>query len=493
MAQARYENLVGSLLADLATQTRVGDVYEDLYLGDHQSTTITEAFVEKFGEQTRELTSNWCGLIVDAAAGRLRVEGFQWPDLGSDVEGADPVANEIWEYNGLGSQQASAHTTMVYAGRSYLLAQPPLPGSKIAQLTVEHYSQAYTRMDPANPTRALAGILVYPEYGDDGTLAGERITVFLPDRTIRLQRKREMQRGVGWVLGRLIPRSGYPLIDEQTNPLGVVPLNPMNNKTLSLAAGPKLAGRRLMPGTLSDLHPVAPLQAFLKKGMAELAVLGDFASFPQRFATGIDIPTDPVTGDELDREEWAASIARLWAVPDKDAKFGEFPAQDGSGIIAKIAMLVQHMAAQSRTPPHYLLGQLVNISGDALTAAEAGLSERVGEKKEPAGGTWERSMRAACGFQGDMQRFGDRRCGTVWADHQVRSPAQTTDAVVKRVQAGILSRATAMQQLGMSPSQVTRELALLEAEAPEPAPVPSPSVLELPPGAPAPVVPASAA
>ena len=48
----------------------------------------------------------------------------------------------------------------------------------------------------------------------------------------------------------------------------------------------------------------------------------------------------------------------MWAVENSDAKFGNFAVSDLTTYVRSIEMLVQHVAAQTRTPPHYLLGKL---------------------------------------------------------------------------------------------------------------------------------------
>ena len=53
-------------------------------------------------------------------------------------------------------------------------------------------------------------------------------------------------------------------------------------------------------------------------------------------------------------------------------------------------MLIQHVAAQTRTPPHYLLGAMGSFpSGESLKATETGLVAKVRRKMLSFGEGWE--------------------------------------------------------------------------------------------------------
>lgn len=52
-----------------------------------------------------------------------------------------------------------------------------------------------------------------------------------------------------------------------------------------------------------------------------------------------------------------------------DAKFGAFPATDLSGYHASLTMAIQHMAATAQVPPHHILGEINNLSAEALESA----------------------------------------------------------------------------------------------------------------------------
>jgi hypothetical protein len=74
-------------------------------------------------------------------------------------------------------------------------------------------------------------------------------------------------------------------------------------------------------------------------------------------------------------------------------RFGQFAQTDLTVFVKAVEMLVQHIASQTRTPPHYfaLTGQFP--SGDAIKSAETGLVAKVRRKMRPLRRGWEEVIR----------------------------------------------------------------------------------------------------
>jgi hypothetical protein len=94
-------------------------------------------------------------------------------------------------------------------------------------------------------------------------------------------------------------------------------------------------------------------------------------------------------------------------------------------------MSIRHLAAVSQTPPHYLLGQIANLSAEALTAAETALSRKVEEFKHSFGESWERVFRLAAEMEGEISSAEDFEGEVKWRDMENRSMAQAADALGK--------------------------------------------------------------
>lgn len=443
------DELTTGLEAKLEEQARYAEKWESYYVGKSRHRLNSAKFQKTFAKQLENLRSNWSRVIVDTAAERMSVTGVKFPsqkDEASKDLGADELALRIWQENGLDSRQHFAHTTAIYAGVAYLLVAPPEKPGGVARITVEHPSQFYVATDSLG--RRLSAIKKWQEVKQNGQPGDWFITIYTPNWTYRLRRPA----GGGALTDRYDDDR-----DKVRNTLGVVPGVPMLNRPLLLLGGQ------------SDIEPVGPLQDLIDKELENGAVNSEFSSFPQRWATGIDIPIDPATNKPLDREQFMAAADRLWAAKAKDAKFGQFQAHDGGGTIAMISMLVQHMAAQTNTPPHYLLGAMVNISGDALRAAEAGLYSRVRAKHLTFGEAWETAIRIACGWMGDKVRMNDEAASTMWANPEVRSEGEMVDAGLKLWSGRMLPLEMVLERCGYAPRDIERAIRLLGMpDRPEP-------------------------
>jgi len=111
---------------------------------------------------------------------------------------------------------------------------------------------------------------------------------------------------------------------------------------------------------------------------------------------------------------------------------------------------VQHLAAITRTPPHYLLGSMVNTSGDALAAADTGLTSKVTERSTEFGESWEAVYQLAGLVQG---RQVPDECEVIWQNPQFRTLMEMAAANVQLVAAGVPWR-TRMAMLDFTPMQI---------------------------------------
>ena len=154
-------------------------------------------------------------------------------------------------------------------------------------------------------------------------------------------------------------------------------------------------------GGESDLQPILSKQDVINKFLVDAVVNSEFSAYFQRWATGIELETD-ARGKAVPPERLMAGVNSLFVSENDGAKFGAFPASDGKVFVALIEMLVQHIAAQTRTPPHYLtagLGQWP--SGDSLRASEEGLVQKCRRKILEFGEDHEESMRISFLMLGD--------------------------------------------------------------------------------------------
>lgn len=390
----------------LAAQQRGIRLFDDYYAGRHRMAFATEKFRDTFGDLFRALADNWCKVVVDAPVERMRVEGFRFGEPGD--MGSDDDAWRVFEANHLDAFQTMAHTEAVKLGGCALLVAPAPDSDSEPRITIEHPSQMYVAVSRTNRLERLGALKKWREE-DDYIHA----VLYLPDQIVHWRSQTKVARGA-----ERQQRINWQGVSNEPNPFGEVSAVPMDN------------AEDLLEGGRSDLETAIPLQDAINKEIADMLIASEYAAFPQRVAIGVDVPKDPTTGLPLPGVELKASLSRFWAFANENAKVAEFRAADLGNYVKAIEVLLHHLSSQTRTPPHYIAGDLVNVSGDGLRMAETGLVARTRGKFLPAGYSWSEAMRLAFKARNDP-RGNNRRGRAIWGDPETRSDAERVDAAVK--------------------------------------------------------------
>lgn len=407
----------------LDIQARNVAVPEAYYNGVHPLQFASSKFREAFGHLFGAFADNWCAIVVDAPVERLEVIGFRL----AGAAGADNDAWAIWQRNAMDVESVIAHTEAGKAGTAYILIDP---GDGEPRMTVEHASQVVIANDPGDRRRRLAALKRW--LGDDGHLYA---TLYLPDYVLKFESVSAINiAGAGRVQWRT--RRDDP---GGPNPLGVVPVIALSNTPTLLLGGE------------SDLKPAIPLQNAINKLCSDLMVASEFGAFRQRVLTGVEIPRDPETGRPLGHSEITAAMSRLWTFENPDAKVTDLAQTDLTNFTKAVEMFRQDLAAQTRTPPHYLLGQVVNASGDALKVAEAGLVSKCRRKILYFSDPWEEAMALALAATGRTVAASDVQ--SLWGDPERTSLGELVDASVKKRTLGIPLEVIWLE-LGYTPAQI---------------------------------------
>lgn len=400
--------------------------------GDHPTAFATSKWREAFGALLSPLRDDWISVVVEAATERLGVVGLRGP--GGDETG-DKAAWDIWQANGLDARAPMGFDEAVKFGAAHLVVSPGDTTDDHPVILVVPSSRGLVERDPSRPTERQAG---YHAWTDpDGS---EHAVVWT--RTERTE----------WAHGGPQEVRRWEVVDRSPNPIGVVPIIPLVNR-------PTLR----KPDGQSDVRDIIPLQDAINKLAADMVVASEFVAFPQRYATGIEIPTDPVTGSPM--VDYVAAVNRLWTTEDADVRFGEFSAANLSNYADPIELIVRHIAAKTRTPPHYLMGQIVNASAEALKAAEAGLVSRVRAKQATFGEAIEDAIRVAFAWAGDAERAAYPGWETIWRDPETRTEAERVDALTKLASIGVPQEALWGMVPGVTPQVVDRWKVMADGEA----------------------------
>lgn len=432
----------------------------DYYRGRHSLRFASPEFAEFFSKRFTGFTDNWCAPVVNSCAERLTPLGLR---LGKDGQAADREFQRVFDANDGAQGFAEAAAVALATGRSYAMVWGNADDESTPRVTFEHPSYCVIAKDPetGHKTAAAKGWV----DGDAGFL-----TLYTADEVWKwrweIPSKPDSRRAVEWE-----PRVGpgddvWPI----PNPLGAVPMVEFANSTL------------LDDTPVSDIAGVAAMQDSVNLVWGYLFNSLDFTSLPQRVVTGSEPPMMPildndgkVTGkkpvplDQFMRE-------RILFLSNDQAKVNSWPAADLDAFLNVIGIAVDHISAQTRTPPHYLVGKMANMSADALTVAETGLVARTIQKQTAFTGPLRELYRLIALAQGKGRRAKAAASGIVlWNDPQYRALSQKTDGFVKLRQAGMPLRYM-LEWLGLNPTEVDRVYDMAKTEATElPAPeMPSP-------------------
>lgn len=226
----------------------------------------------------------------------------------------------------------------------------------------------------------------------------------------------------------------------------------------------------LLGAPQGEVVPLIPIQDRITDATFTLQMVAKYGAFPQRWIAGLN-PGEPLRdsdgevlrdgdGDPL-MPQVKAYVDSILMAADPDTKFGQFAAADLGQYVSALEAHVRHLAAVSQTPPHYLLGSLVNLSAEALAAAEAGLQRRIAERRMVLGEGLEQSLRLAALILGDEAGASDVSAAVRWRDVGSRSLAQTADALLKLRDVGVPSRMLFGMIPGWSDSDVNEAMAAL--------------------------------
>jgi hypothetical protein len=409
------------------------DTLDAYWRGDHPVPFGNRKMREAYRKFQKQSKTNFMKLVAESVIERLKVTGFR---TGSDgTETLDKTAWSWWQANHLDADSGLVHRAAIVMSRAYVIVGPRPDGEGMPLVTGEDPRQVIHESAPDNRRRRLAALKTWWDDISRRQLA----VVYLPDaihyyRSVEQSNEPKPQAFVSPSKWEVDPDEGESGVVN--NPFGEVPVVPF-------LTCPDLSGK-----TLGEFEDVIPVQDRINTEVLDRLVISAMQAYRQRWATGVDLTDE--NGNPDNGFDPGADL--LWNVSDENAKFGEFQPVDLAGVLKAVDSDVQHLAAITRTPPHYLLGSMVNTSGDALAAAETGLTSKVIERSQEFGESWELVYQLAGRIMGKTV---PDDCEVIWANPQFRTLTEMAAASVQLMTAGVPWR-TRMAELDYTPSQIDR-------------------------------------
>ncbi|MFV0315454.1 MAG: phage portal protein [Microthrixaceae bacterium] len=369
---------------------------------DHDRPDSPKQATSEYRELVARSQAPWGDLIVGSVAQTLYVEGYRRPEAPQDSTGW-----RIWQANGMDSRQVQIHRATLAYGSAYGTC---LPGRTLA-------GEVMPVMRGVSPRDMLA---VYDDPAADEwpvhaihvavVRDGYRVQVF-DDEALWEWRVRYLTDNPGDAKTRREHGAGVCPVVRYTNRLD-------------------LEGR-----TSGEIEPFIPLLGKIDQTSFDRLVVQRFASWVVRTITGMSVSeTTKATGETAAAVKQRLSVEGILVAEDPDTQFGSLPATQLNGFIEAHDSDLRTLSAVSQTPAFELLGQMANLSAEALAAAKASQTAKSDERKHTLGEEHERLIRLGCHMAGDVDGASDFAAQVRWADTSIRSLAQASDALGKLAQ-----------------------------------------------------------
>ncbi|MFJ6183758.1 phage portal protein [Streptomyces sp. NPDC092295] len=396
--------------------------------GNHDDPYMPPQADDEYKLLAKRAVSNWMPLLVGTPAQALYVDGFR---PGKSAQGLPEASSSTsaewshWQRSRLDARQAAIYRGALKFGHSFVLTEKTKKGVVSKGLSALKTAALYE--DPAN---------------DETPYAALTITRAPKAETKGLARM--------WDGKYEYAVSYESKIDPNSVRVSRLKVHGSSECPVTrFAASVDLEGR-----TIGVIAPMIALQNRINQTIFDLLVAQTYTSHEVRYATGMAPPmqmelidedgrvvSDPALAvDSRPRLDAAGNPSpaqinhnarRFLFAEDPDVHFGSLPAGPIGSLIDSVDMSIRHLAAISQTPPHHLLGQIANLSAEALLAAETALSRKIAEFRSLFGEAWERVFRLAAELGGETAAADDFTGEVQWRDMESRSLAQAADALGK--------------------------------------------------------------
>jgi len=342
---------------------------------------------------------NVLGLIVDMVAQSLYVDGYRAPN----GEQEDP-AWRIWQLNKMDARQMAVHR----AGGTYDVGYCSIiPGDPVPVLRP---------VSPRDMTTVYADDDDWPMWALEkrrSAVKGQRLFRLFDDDVVHYVSVDDGTDGITYISWEAHDRGHVPVVRFLAK---ADPDDEVANE-------------------FDDLIPIQDQINFTTFG---LMVVQHFGAFPQKWIAGW---TPEMEAEDEDTEEQARAKAaaarrrvgvdKVMTFEDRETKIGEFKQADLSGYLESRNDAMKNLAAIAQAPAHALRGELVNLSAEALAAAEQAERRKIDERETMFGESWEQVLAEAADIAGADS---DASAQVRWRDTEARAFAATVDALGKLAQ-----------------------------------------------------------
>lgn len=383
-------------------------LHADYYFGRHRLVFATDRWRNMFGPIFRKFFDNLCRTVVDVTVDKLQLEGFDT----TDGDGCDD-AWDLWQNLKMHRKANQVHEEMLRTGDAYVIVQQD-ETTKELEIYPQAAETCMVRYDDEHPDRVAFGFKWWAL--SDGRV---RANLYYPDRTLKFITATSAQFDLPQRATAFVPWT----MPEIPNELGVVPMFHFPNRANIGQLG------------VSELEDVVPLQDALNKAILDMMVNGEYISFPQRWAVGLELETDPDTGQAIN--PFTSGADRLWATGSSETQFGQFNQADMTQFINVQENYRLEIGRVSGTPLHYLFTSNQFPSGEAMKTAEARHVAKVERAQVICGEQWETIMALALKLSGQAMSDANATIRARWKNPEPRSQQLFSQEILAKKQTNV--------------------------------------------------------
>jgi SPP1 Gp6-like portal protein len=392
----------------------------------------------------RRSTRNFLPLVVSVLSQNLHVDGYR--PFGQTVAEISSTDNpepgwQAFVANRMISRQHGVHRAVMKHGVAYVTV---LPG--VMSVGEEQQAQNVPVVRPVSAGRMTALYAndvddEWPQLAievvklNDPTVSGKiRLMVTMYDENTRYIL---MGTPSGQTMPLAIAEPDDPFLDGKP---------PVSDHGLGVCPVVRFLHENDLDGELDcsgEVEPIMLIQDQINFDTFNMMMAEQYAAFRQRWVTGMAVDDE----DGREAQPFRPGVDRMFASDDAATKFGEFEVTPLQPYIEAREAGIRHMSTVSQVPPYHLLGQIANMSAEALAAARDGLDRKIEELQAMLTDPWRNVMRLAAKAAGNSGGWSDLRGTVLWRDTSARSFAATIDALGK-----------AAQMLGIPPEELWRRI-----------------------------------
>lgn len=372
---------------------------------------VPEASSQEVKDLARLSVKNVLGLVRDSFAQNLSVVGYR----NAVAQDNDP-AWAMWQRNRMDARQAEVHRPALTYGASYVTVTPGPKGPVFRPRSPRQILAVYD--DPS--------LDQWPQYA---------LEMWVTEKDAKRHRRGRLyddtnvyELDLGWLTpeAQAIERSA-------TIPVSMVSVDSVEPHGATFDGDPVCPVVRFVNARDADdliVGEVAPLikdQQAINNVNFDRLLVSRFGARPQWVITGWTAAKNEIL---------KAAASRILTFEDHDVKAQSLPAAAVSPYNEVLEEMSQHVAMVAQISPAYVTGKMVNLSAEALAAAEANAQRKLQAKRESFGESWEQVLRLAAEMDGDAETAADSGAEVVWRDTEARTFAAIVDGVVKLASEG---------------------------------------------------------